>query len=356
MAVRKVIHIDMDAFFASVEQRDHPEWRGKPLVVGGEGKRSVVAAASYEARAFGIHSAMPMAVARKRCRDLIIAPHRFSEYKQISKLIRGLFEEYTDLVEPLSLDEAFLDVTKNKQAKKSAIAIARDIKRKIYGKTELTCTAGVSVNKFLAKIASGMNKPDGLTVIMPEEVENFVAQIPIEKFYGIGKVTADKMKALGIFTGGDLRERPLVFLTDNFGKAGKYFFDASRGIDNRPVDPTRIRKSVSIERTFEEDVTTIDKIKEILIRLVSSLVESLERMDIRGRTVVVKWRYPDFRTVTRSRSFSNFTRDYDVIRQTTLDLFVANAPEDVAVRLLGVGLSNLDTESDELQLELTLDS
>jgi DNA polymerase-4 len=260
------------------------------------------------------------------------------------------------LVEPLSLDEAFLDVTKNKQAKKSAIAIARDIKRKIYGKTELTCTAGVSVNKFLAKIASGMNKPDGLTVIMPEEVENFVAQIPIEKFYGIGKVTADKMKALGIFTGADLRKRPLVFLTDNFGKAGKYFFDASRGIDNRPVDPTRIRKSVSIERTFEEDVTTIDKIKEILIRLVRSLVESLERMDIRGRTVVVKWRYPDFRTVTRSRSFSNFTRDYDVIRQTTLDLFVANAPEDVAVRLLGVGLSNLDTESNELQLELTLDS
>ncbi|MDH3651449.1 MAG: DNA polymerase IV [Saprospiraceae bacterium] len=354
--IRKIIHIDMDAFFASVEQRDHPEWIGKPLVVGGEGKRSVVAAASYEAREFGIYSAMPMAIARLRCKNLIIAPHRFSEYKRISNHIRNIFLEYTDLVEPLSLDEAFLDVSNNFQQKTSAMAIARDIKQRINADTKLTCTAGVSVNKFLAKIASGMNKPDGLTVIMPDDVARFVRDLPIEKFYGIGKVTAEKMKALGIQIGGDLQKHSKEQLVEHFGKAGRYFYDACRGVDGRPVNPSRIRKSISIERTFEEDLQSREEISKVLQNLVTSLINSLVRMDVKGRTVIVKWRYPNFRTVTRSRSFNQFTRSNDIIEETVLELFMANTEKDVAVRLLGVGLSNLDTEGEPNQLQLSFDS
>ncbi|NND32691.1 MAG: DNA polymerase IV [Saprospiraceae bacterium] len=351
--VRKIIHIDMDAFFASVEQRDHPEFRGKPLVVGGEGKRSVVAAASYEARKFGIYSAMPMSQARQKCKDLIIAPPRFQIYKDVSSQFREVFHEYTDLIEPLSLDEAYLDVTQNRAGLKSAILIARQIKRKVHAATGLTCTAGVSINKFLAKVASGINKPDGLTAITPPQVENFLLTLPIDKFFGVGKVTAGKMQNLGVQTGGDLRALSLEVLGKHFGKMGRYYFDVCRGVDERPVSASRIRKSISIERTFEENIYDEKNAKEILFRLCTSLGKSLAKLDLKGRTLHLKWRYPDFTTPTRSRSFQQFTREDELIRATVAQLFDENVDLTVGIRLLGVGMSNLDNS--EFVAQLTLD-
>ncbi len=354
MGHRKIIHVDMDAFFASVEQRDDSALRGKPVVVGGDGKRSVVAAASYEARAFGVYSAMPMSMAKQKCRDLVIVPHRFAVYKEVSGQIRNIFKEYTDLVEPLSLDEAYLDVTENKMGLRSATLIAKAIKQKILATTDLTSTAGVSVNKFLAKIASDMNKPDGLTVITPEKISDFVASLPVEKFFGVGEVTAKKMKSLGIMTGLDLRQRSEIELVKHFGKAGRYYFNVCRGIDDRPVSPERIRKSVSVERTFEEDLLDREEVMRVLEKLTAKLTDSLEKLTVKGKTVNLKWRYPDFTTYTRSRTLNQYTSDRNIILKTVTQLFFKDAVPTQGIRLLGVGLSSLNTEvEDDGQLTFT---
>lgn len=350
---RKIIHIDMDAFFASVEQRDSPELKGKPVVVGGDTKRSVVAAASYEARQYGVFSAMPMALAKSKCRDLIIVPHRFSVYKEISRQIRDIFLQYTDLVEPLSLDEAYLDVTTNKMELPSATLIAREIKQRVMEDTRLTCSAGVSINKFLAKVASGMNKPDGLTVITPGRVQGFLDRLEIGKYFGVGQVTARKMNEMGIFTGADLRQIPLSELIKRFGKAGKYYYDVCRGLDQRAVSPSRERKSISVERTFEENIYEEAEAFAVIEQLCKELHRSLEKLDQEGRTVQLKWRYPDFTTPTRSHSFQQFTRDPALILDTITQLFNENVELVRGIRLLGIGISNLNNH--EQQPQLTLD-
>ncbi len=351
--MRKILHIDMDAFFASVEQRDDPGLRGKPVVVGGEGKRSVVAAASYEAREYGVFSAMPMSIAKQRCRNLLIVPHRFNVYKEVSAQVRAIFYQHTDMVEPLSLDEAYLDVTTNKHNMTIATDIAKAIKQEVFETTHLTCSAGVSINKFIAKIASGMNKPDGLTVIKPNRIDQFVAELPIEKFYGVGQATAGRLHALGIQTGADLRHFSEVELGHKFGKMGRYLYQVCRGVDDRAVSADRIRKSVSVERTFEEDLTTDEEVMKILEFLIERLTNALRRSEVKGRTIQIKYRYPDFSTYTRSRSLSYFTDDLEIIRSMTKELFLQHADSSIGIRLLGVGLSNLDTElqSEQTQLE-----
>ena len=350
--MRKILHIDMDAFFASVEQRDDPSLRGKPVVVGGDGKRSVVAAASYEARAYGVFSAMPMSIAKQRCRNLLIVPHRFSVYKEVSAQVRTIFFRYTDLVEPLSLDEAYLDVTNNKLNIAIATEIAKAIKIEVFETTNLTCSAGVSINKFIAKIASGMNKPNGLTVIKPNRIDQFVAELPIEKFYGVGQATAGRLHALGIQTGADLRKFSEVELGKSFGKMGRYLYQVCRGIDERAVSADRIRKSVSVERTFEEDLTTDAEVMKILEFLIERLTNALRRSEVKGRTVQIKYRYPDFSTYTRSRSLSYFTDDLEIIHTMAKELFFQHAESSKGIRLLGIGLSNLDTELQSEQTQL----
>ena len=352
---RKIIHVDMDAFFASVEQRDHPDLKGRPVVVGGSSKRSVVAAASYEARKFGIYSAMPMALALKKCKNLVVVPHRFNVYKEVSNSIRRIFREYTELIEPLSLDEAYLDVTTNKVNNPSATLIAKEIKGKVRAETDLTCSAGVSINKFLAKIASDLDKPDGLSIIGPDQIDQFVANLPIEKFYGVGKSTEKKMKDLGIYTGADLQQWSEMDLIKYFGKSGRYYYHVCRGIDHRPVSPSRIRKSISVERTFEEDLHTRKEVHEVLERLSLSLANSLQRMDIKGRTIQLKWRYPNFSTPTRNKSFLQYTDDEHLLVEQILALADENIKYSEGVRLLGVGMQNLNTENPDLQLLLPLD-
>src|SRR5512133_3820975 len=300
--MRKIIHIDMDAFFASVEQLDNPELRGKPVAVGGSGERSVVAAASYEARKFGVRSAMPSVIAKRLCPDLIFVSHNFSRYTEVSSMIMEIFREYTDLIEPLSLDEAFLDVTNDKQNIGSATVIAKKIRCEIKTKTGLTASAGVSVNKFLAKIASDINKPDGLFLIRPEDAEKFIERLPVEKFYGIGKVTAQKMHKLGIHKGSDLKEWDLVSLVRNFGKAGVFFYDIVRGIDDRPVEPGQERKSFGTELTFEKDLTTRFEIIAELYKLEKKLMERLESDGISGRTITLKIKFSHFRQITRTNT------------------------------------------------------
>ena len=288
---RKIIHVDMDAFFASVEQRDNPALKGKPIAVGGSEKRGVVAAASYEARKYGVFSAMPSRIAKQKCPELIFVKHRFSVYRQVSDEIRAIFHKYTDLVEPLSLDEAYLDVTQNKPGYKSAIYIASKIKHEIQEATKLTASAGVSINKFMAKVASDMNKPNGLTVILPEEVEGFLDRLPIDKFYGVGKATIKKMHSLNIYKGSDLRLCDRIFLNKHFGKFGTYLFDVVRGIDKREVKPHRERKSISVERTYDEDLFNIEMINEKIEDLTSLLASTLEKKEIKGKTVNLKVRY-----------------------------------------------------------------
>ena len=350
---RKIIHIDMDAFFASVEQRDNPLLKGKPVAVGGESKRSVVAAASYEARKFGVFSALPMVIARQRCPDLVIVPHRFSVYKDVSRQIRSIFQTYTDLVEPLSLDEAFLDVTENKKNIPSASIIAQEIKEAVWKETSLTCSAGVSVNKFLAKVASGLNKPNGLTTIKPEQVMTFLDQLAIENFFGIGRVTAMKMRSLGVRIGSDLKKISREELIRQFGKAGHYYFEVCRGLDDREVSPEHIRKSISVEKTFEDNIYSRDLARQILMQLCDDLCDTLQNLDIKGRTLQIKWRYPDFTTPTRSRSFKSYTRDSRLIVNTITQLFDENADIVKGIRLLGVGISNLNNT--DLLPQLTLD-
>ncbi|WP_262481069.1 DNA polymerase IV [Algoriphagus faecimaris] len=344
--IRKIIHVDMDAFYASVEQLDHPEWRGKPLVVGGNAARGVVAAASYEARKFGIHSAMSSVLAARKCPHLIFARHRFDRYKELSSQIREIFYEYTDLVEPLSLDEAFLDVTENKKGLKSAILIARQIREKIKEKTGLNASAGVSYNKFLAKIASDLNKPNGQAVILPEEAEDFLEKLPIGKFFGIGKVTAEKMQSLGIHNGQDLKEFSLQFLTKKFGKSGLHYFNIVRGIHLSEVQPNRIRKSLSAENTFEKDLISLDEMEENLYPIFEEVIRRIEKSGIKGRTISLKLKYADFTLQTRSKTLEQYA-DTDQIWQVSLELL---HQEEIPkpVRLLGLGLSNLNITEEQV--------
>jgi len=350
---RKIIHIDMDAFFASVEQRDHPELRGKPVAVGGMGERGVVAAASYEARVFGVRSAMASAKARRLCPDLIFVPHRFEVYRHVSRQIREIFETYTLLVQPLSLDEAYLDVTENLMGIASATQIATDIRAAIRETTGLTASAGVSYNKFLAKIASDVNKPDGLCVITPAQGPDFAAALPVRKFHGIGPATAAKMERLGIATGADLRAHPRDYLDRHFGKAGGYFYWASRGIDHRPVNPNQERKSIGSETTFAHDLTTTEACMAELRPLIESVAHYAEKHQTGGRTVTLKLRYADFKTVTRSRSAPRPVHTAQEIEPIIAQLLDGLAPFVLGIRLLGVTLHNLDGghgEADALPL------
>jgi DNA polymerase IV len=351
--VRKIIHIDMDAFFASVEQLDNPELRGKAVAVGGSGERSVVAAASYEARKFGVRSAMPSVIAKRLCPDLIFVKHNFARYTEVSASVMEIFKEYTDIIEPLSIDEAFLDVTCDKKKIGSATLIAASIRKEIRLKTGLTASAGISVNKFLAKIASDINKPDGLFVIKPEEAEKFIENLPVEKFYGIGKVTALKMHKLGIHTGIDLKKWDLVSLIRNFGKAGLFFHEIVRGIDERPVEPDQERKSVGTEITYERDLVTSFEIIAELYRLEKELMERVEHAGMTGRTITVKIKFSDFRQITRSRTLQNYVRDFDTLHREVTGIRKTIKLEGAHIRLMGVTISNLESEDCyERQLDL----
>jgi DNA polymerase IV len=345
MATRKIIHVDMDAFFASVEQRDNPALQGKPIVVGGSpDKRGVVAAASYEARKYGVRSAMSSAMAIKRCPDILFVKPRFDVYKQVSGQIRNIFYEYTDLVEPLSLDEAFLDVTVNKKEIMKATRIALEIRQKIRQATSLTASAGVASNKFLAKIASDLNKPDGLAVITPEEAEVFIERLPIGKFFGIGRATETKMKALGIHNGADLKRWSEGELVKHFGKTGLFYYQISRGIDNREVKPDRIRKSVGAEKTFDEDVHDINWMQEYLLKLSGEVESRMKKAGAKGRTVSVKVKFANFETVTRSVTLTGYTDEAATIGGCAASLLGATDAGLRKVRLLGITLSNLDID------------
>ncbi len=346
----------MDAFFASIEQRDDPSLKGKPVAVGGSRQRGVVAAASYEARKFGVRSAMPSVTAKKKCPGLIFVSPRFPVYKEASRQIREIFLEYTDLVEPLSLDEAFLDVTDNKKQIELATDIAMEIKEKIKKKTELTASAGVSVNKFLAKIASDYDKPDGLFIIKPHQTEEFVEKLAIEKFFGIGKVTAKKMHKIGIHTGKDLKSFPLEELLRLFGKAGNFYYSISRGIDDRPVDPNRIRKSIGNENTFESDLNTLPDILFELKEIENELVRRIKNSGARGKTLTLKIKFEDFEQITRSKSLQEYFTPV-TIHTTSVDL-ISQVELTKGIRLLGLSLSNLENTEvlDAYQLEIDFDN
>lgn len=350
---RKIIHVDMDAFFASVEQHDHPELKGKPIAVG-HIHRGVVAAASYEARKYGVHSAMASKIAKEKCPDLIFVKPRFSRYREISLQIRAIFHEYTDLVEPLSLDEAYLDVTENKLNLSSANDIAREIRQKIFKQTGLTASAGISINKFVAKIASDINKPNGQKTIHPSQVIQFLEQLAIEKFYGIGKATAKKMKALGIFTGADLKAKSLQELTDKFGKTGQHFYHIVRGIHTTPVNPDRIRKSVAVEETFWEDLQKPEAIYAKLDELTDMLYQRISKAKIKGKTLTLKIKYASFESSTRSKTkTSYFVNKYEI--SALAKKLWGTRPYKQPVRLLGLSLSNLNTEEKQqvyIQLKL----
>lgn len=351
--MKKIIHIDMDAFYASVEERDNPSLRGKPVVVGGPpNSRAVVSTANYIARQYGVHSAMPCSVAQRLCPQAIFVPHRFSVYKEISGEIREIFYEYTDLVEPLSLDEAYLDVTLNKYSIPSAIRIAREIKEKIKNKTQLTASAGVAGGKFLAKVASGMNKPDGLTVILPEEAREFLLKLPIGKFFGIGKKTEEKMKSLGIHSGKELFEKSEAELTRFFGKMGGHYFRIVRGIDHSEVRSSRMKKSISTETTFEKDIEDLSILKQKLKSLCDDLERRLQKSNLKGKSFVLKVKYEDFSQVTKSFLFNYYVQNSsDFFDRATQILNSLNTQKKV--RLLGVGLSHLNNENqDENQMDL----
>lgn len=340
--LRKIIHVDMDAFYASVEQRDHPELRGKPVAVGGAAARGVVAAASYEARAFGVRSAMASVTARRRCPDLIFVPPRFDIYRAISAQIRAIFAEHTDLIEPLSLDEAYLDVTENKQNIPVATDIARIIRDRIRAVTGLNASAGISYCKFLAKMASDLNKPNGQAVITPARGADFVAALPVKRFHGVGPATAAKMERLGIRTGADLRAQSLAFLHQHFGKSGGWYHQIARGIDDRPVQPDRPRKSVGKEDTFARDIVTLADGVAALRDLADKVWVSCETKGITGRTVTIKVKYADFQQITRSKTLPDPIaqgEDFATIAETLLrPLF----PSPKGIRLLGVTLSALE--------------
>jgi DNA polymerase-4 len=345
MSQRKIIHIDMDAFYASVEQRDNPELRGKPIAVGGlPDNRGVVATASYEARKFGIRSAMPSKRAIQLCPELIFIAPRFAVYKTVSQQVREIFFRHTDLIEPLSLDEAYLDVTEDKQQIGSAIGIAKQIKTAIRDELQLTASAGVSINKFVAKIASDMNKPDGLTFIAPDKVETFMENLPVNKFHGVGKVTAEKMNALNLFTGADLKRLTEPELVRLFGKYGSFYYKIVRGIDERPVEPNRETKSISAEDTFLNDVSNPAEMKEQLDRLAAIVTNRLQQYELKGKTITLKIKYSDFRQLTRSYTLPAAVADQETIAATALQLLLKTDIGEAKIRLLGVGVSNFAAE------------
>lgn len=336
----------MDAFYASVEQRDNPDLQGKPIAVGGSKERGVVAAASYEARKFGVRSAMPSSLAFKKCPDIIFVKPRFEVYQEVSKQIREIFHEYTDLVEPLSLDEAYLDVTYNKMNIDFAMDVAWEIKLKIKERTGLVASAGISYNKFLAKIASDYNKPDGYYIITPKKALSFMEKLPIEKFFGIGKVTAEKMKARNIIYGLNLKKQSLADLTKWYGKAGKYYYNVVRGIDNRPVNPDRIRKSVGAERTFETDFYDIEELKTQLSRVSEILIERVNKSKKKGKTITLKIKYSDFNQITRSKTLENSITTSEFLNMGNR-LLEDIKGLDRGVRLIGLTLSNFIEENDD---------
>ena len=331
----------MDAFYATVEQRDFPEYRGKPIVVGGSPDgRGVVATASYEARQFGIHSAMSSRRAIQLCPQAIFVRPRFDAYKKASVSIREIFNRYTDLIEPLSLDEAYLDVTTDKLNIGSALEIARQIKDAIRDELNLSASAGVSSNKFVAKIASDMNKPDGLTFIGPSKIEAFMARLPVEKFFGVGKVTADKMKKMGLHHGADLKKMSEQELIRKFGKTGKFYYKIVRGIDDRPVQPHRLTKSLSVEDTFGQDLVEPDELFTELEQIAEKVAERLEKNNLKGKTLTLKIKFDDFKQVTRNQSFSHPVDDYVSILNSAKDLLSKVELDDKKIRLLGITLSN----------------
>ena len=340
--LRKIIHIDMDAFYASVEQLDNPELKGKPIAVGGSEVRGVVSAASYEARKFGVKSAMSGVQAARLCPQLIFVRPRFDRYKEISKQIRAIFLEYTDLVEPLSLDEAYLDVTENKKGNPSATLIAKEIRQKIFEKTGLTASAGISVNKFVAKIASDYNKPNGQKTVNPDEVEAFIEVLDVKKFYGIGKVTAEKMYQLGIYTGLDLKNKTLEYLEQHFGNSGQAFYNLSRGISYSQVKPNRQMKSIGAERTFNENLSSEIYMEERLENIASEIERRIKKYKISGKTITLKIKYSDFTQQTRSKTLPYFIADKSLILETAKELLYQERLKD-SVRLLGISLNNLNT-------------
>lgn len=340
---RKIIHIDMDAFYASVEQMDNPSLRGKPIAVGGSENRGVVSAASYEARKFGVRSAISGVLAKKYCPEIIFVRPRFDRYKEISSKIHKIFNEYTDMVEPLSLDEAYLDVTQNKKGNPSASLLAQEIRLRILNEVGITASAGISVNKFVAKIASDYNKPNGQKTVNPDEVIPFLEELPIRKFYGVGKVTTEKMYQLGIFTGLDLKSKSLEFLEKHFGKSGKFYFYVVRGVHNSEVKPSRNTKSVASEHTFDVNLTSEIFMLEQLEKIASSLEKRLKRYNVSGKTVTLKIKYSDFTQQTRSKTLPYFISDKSLILETVEELLYQERMKD-SVRLLGISLSNLNTE------------
>lgn len=347
MEQRKIIHIDMDAFFASVEQRDNPELRGKPIAVGYDGPRGVVSTASYEARPFGVHSAMAITTAKRRCPQLIIVSPHFEKYKAVSRQVDAIFHEYTDLVEPISIDEAFLDVTQNKPGIDLAVDIAREIKKKIHERTGLTASAGISFNKFLAKIASDYRKPDGICTVHPDRALDFIARLPIEDFWGVGPKTAERMHAMGIFNGGQLRKISLSHLRQVFGKAGTIYYNFARGIDNRPVITERERKSVGCEQTFAEDLNQRSKVIIELYHTVLELVERIKRTGFNGRTLTLKVKFHDFTQITRSMTVDRQLQTKDDILPIAKKLMGGIDYEHDAIRLMGLSVSR-SAQDDEL--------
>lgn len=340
---RKIIHVDMDAFYASVEQMDNPLLRGKPIAVGGSENRGVVAAASYEARKFGVRSAISGVMAKKNCPELIFVRPRFDRYKEISSKIQKIFYEYTDLVEPLSLDEAYLDVTQNKKGNLSATLLAQEIRQRIFDEVGLTASAGISVNKFVAKIASDYNKPNGQKTVRPDEVLSFLEELPIRKFYGVGKVTTEKMYQLGIFTGVELKSKSLEFLEKHFGKSGNFYYNVVRGIHNSLVKSSRITKSVAAEHTFDVNLSSEVFMMEQLDIIAISLEKRLKKHNLAGKTVTLKIKYSDFTQQTRSKTLPYFIADKTLILEVVKDLLYQERMKD-SVRLLGISLNNLNTE------------
>ncbi|WP_319478801.1 DNA polymerase IV [uncultured Draconibacterium sp.] len=353
---RKIIHVDMDAFFASVEQLDHPELRGKPVAVGGTSDRGVVAAASYEARKYGVRSAMSSKVAKRKCPDLIFVKHRFERYKEISAQIRSIFLEYTDLVEPLSLDEAYLDVTYAKKGLPSATLIAREVRQRIFEETGLTASAGVSYNKFLAKVASDVNKPNGMFVVTPDKAQEFIDQLEIRKFFGIGKVTAKKLHDIGVWYGRDLKMIERLELTRMFGKAGNYYYDICRGIDNREVQPSRERKSVGAENTFLQDLFLEDELKKELLIIAEKVWERAGRSDVKAKTVTLKFKYADFEQHTRSKTIEPYINTKERFITESLKLMRSEGGFIKGIRLLGLTLSNfLHEQEGEKGVQLVIE-
>jgi DNA polymerase-4 len=349
LPIRKIIHVDMDAFYASVAQLDHPELKGKPIAVGGGGTRGVISAASYEARKYGVKSAMSGRLALKLCPQLIFVKTDFERYTDISKQVKRIFLDYTDLVEPLSLDEAYLDVTDNKKGLPSASLIAQNIRERIYNEIGLTASAGISINKFIAKVASDYNKPNGQKTINPEEVLQFLEDLDIRKFHGVGKVTAEKMYQKGIFTGKDLKSKSLEYLDQNFGKSGSYYYHVVRGVHTSQVKPNRIRKSLAAERTFHKNLSSEIFMLEKLDHIAEEVSKRLNKSKVSGKTVTLKIKYSDFTLQTRSKTLPYFVSDKTIILETAKDLLYQEKLSN-SVRLLGISLSNLNTKTNEPKL------